>query len=165
MPREPLRFLCDEMLHRLARWLRAAGYDTTVAAGGASDREVLSQARAERRWLLTRDRGLVERRDAAGWVIWIDGETTTQQAGALSSRIGLDWLHAPFSRCLVCNRGLRPATRMEQDAAPALPPAGHAAILTCDGCRRLYWPGGHESRMRAMLGRLAAVRTPPDAAR
>ena len=33
-----MRLLCDEMLARLGRWLRAAGYDTEIATGGASDR-------------------------------------------------------------------------------------------------------------------------------
>ena len=28
------RFLCDEMLKGVGRWLRAAGYDTVIAAGG-----------------------------------------------------------------------------------------------------------------------------------
>jgi hypothetical protein len=28
------RFLCDEMLHGLGRWLRAAGYDTVIAESG-----------------------------------------------------------------------------------------------------------------------------------
>ncbi len=32
-----VRFLCDEMLTRLARWLRAAGYDTVMLEIGESD--------------------------------------------------------------------------------------------------------------------------------
>ena len=151
------------MLHRLARWLRAAGYDTTVASGGTADCEVLSQARAEGRWLLTRDRGLPKRREAADVVIWIDGATTAEQAGALTRRIGIDWLRAPFSRCLVCNRCLRPATAAERAATPAFVHHMPSAIMRCDGCRRLYWPGGHEIRMRKRLDRLAALRGAPNA--
>jgi uncharacterized protein len=46
------------MLTGIGRWLRAAGYDTVIAAGGASDADLLAQARAESRVLLTCDRGL-----------------------------------------------------------------------------------------------------------
>ena len=150
------------MLHRLARWLRAAGYDTTVASGGTADCEVLSQARAEGRWLLTRDRELPKRRAAAGVVIWIDGATTAEQASALTRRTSIDWLRAPFSRCLVCNRDLRPATAAERAVAPACLHHVPSKIMRCDGCRRLYWPGGHEIRMRKRLDRLAALRAAPD---
>jgi len=39
----PPRFLCDEMLGRLCRYLRAAGYDALLANNGRSDRELLRQ--------------------------------------------------------------------------------------------------------------------------
>jgi uncharacterized protein with PIN domain len=32
-----MRLLCDEMPTGIGRWLRAAGYDTAIAASGASD--------------------------------------------------------------------------------------------------------------------------------
>lgn len=53
-----MRFLCDEMLVRLARLLRSAGYDTYLAAGGEPDPELLKVAVREGRILLTRDKRL-----------------------------------------------------------------------------------------------------------
>ena len=48
-PQSPLpRFLCDEMLGRLCRYLRAAGYDALFARNGAGDAELLRQCRAYR---------------------------------------------------------------------------------------------------------------------
>src|SRR5689334_350075 len=38
-----LRLMCDEMLLRLGRWLRAAGYDTAFAAGGADDAALIAR--------------------------------------------------------------------------------------------------------------------------
>ena len=35
---DELRFLCDEMLAGLGRWLRIAGYDTAIARRGRRDR-------------------------------------------------------------------------------------------------------------------------------
>ena len=52
------RFLCDEMLHGLGRWLRAAGYDTVIVKGGIPDRELARRCAGEDRILLTKDRHL-----------------------------------------------------------------------------------------------------------
>ena len=49
-----MRFLCDEMLVRLARLLRAAGYDTYLAEGGEADGSLIKTARREGR--IRRDR-------------------------------------------------------------------------------------------------------------
>ena len=68
-----MKFLCDEMLANLARWLRAAGYDTLLAQQRASDRALLEQARTEDRWLLTRDHKLLEFRAAPGRVLRLRG--------------------------------------------------------------------------------------------
>ena len=46
---DELRFLCDEMLAGLGRWLRIAGYDTAIASGGRRDRDLVKQAHAEQR--------------------------------------------------------------------------------------------------------------------
>ena len=40
------KFLCDEMLWGLGRWLRAAGYDTATAARGLAGGELLRRAGA-----------------------------------------------------------------------------------------------------------------------
>jgi uncharacterized protein with PIN domain len=52
--RDVPQFLCDEMLHGLGRWLRAAGYDTVIAAGGLSDRALPTCCAEEDRVLLTK---------------------------------------------------------------------------------------------------------------
>ena len=35
--------MCDEMLLRLGRWLRAAGYDTAIAEGGMEDPALIAR--------------------------------------------------------------------------------------------------------------------------
>ena len=56
------RFLCDEMLGRLCRYLRAAGYDALLANGGRGDGELLRQCREEGRYFLTQDQLVQEHR-------------------------------------------------------------------------------------------------------
>jgi uncharacterized protein with PIN domain len=44
-----VRLYCDEMLTRLGRWLRAAGYDTAIAESGLADTGIIAQCAAEGR--------------------------------------------------------------------------------------------------------------------
>lgn len=144
------RFLTDEMLSGLARWLRAAGHDTARAPAGAADGALVALAAAENRLLLTRDRAILERKAAAGLVLVLDGEGVEAWAAELSTRLALDWWAAPFTRCLVCNTALVAAP----DAA-GLPPGANPPLRWCPACRKPYWRGGHVRRMEARLRRWA----------
>lgn len=145
-----VRFLCDEMLRRLGRWLRAAGYDTVIAEGGLSDRVLTQRSAAEDRILLTKDRQLVATSGGAARVVLVAGHGVDENARALRCSIGIDWEHAPFTRCLLDNTPLDPAP---PDLARPAPATSGGPYWFCPVCRRLYWPGGHVRRMR---GRLAA---------
>lgn len=143
-------FLCDEMLLALARWLRAAGYDAACAVPGLPDALLVARAGAEGRMLLTRDRGILQHKAAAGLALLLEGEDMDAWALELKRRLALDWRLAPFSRCLKCNRPLSPATAEAWAGVPA-----DARILGplqwCAQCRRPYWRGGHVRRMEARL--------------
>jgi hypothetical protein len=73
VPQVP-RFLCDEMLHGLGRWLRAAGYDTVIATRGLSDRELAARCAEERRVLLTKDRHLAAMVTGTAAVVELPGK-------------------------------------------------------------------------------------------
>ena len=150
-----LRLLCDEMLGASARRLRAAGHDTALARPGTPDRELTRQAVAQDRTLLTRDRRLATDRPAQARVLVLP-EGDDAQARFLRDELGLDWLAAPFTRCMVDDTPVEPASAAE---AAALPPDVRRSepIHRCPTCGRLYWAGGHVARMRAELERLAAL--------
>ncbi len=156
---QPLRFYCDEMLTRLGRWLRAAGYDTRIQDNGGSDRAMLQTARREGRLLVTRDRKLLEFRHAAGTVILLRGNTLNECVTGLSETLQLDWLYRPFSRCLLCNTELAEAEQAAWDGIPEIPRVHVQRVYRCATCARIYWEGGHVRRMRA---RLAAWNVAPD---
>ncbi len=145
------RFLCDMMLARLARWLRAAGYDTLLANGDQSDRSLLAQAQKEHRILITRDGKFMERKGAREHVLLIDRDGVADQAQQLKRHLGLDWLHAPFSRCVIDNALLRRATAVEAGAVPSRVRARGGSVFACPDCGRLYWAGDHHSRMHQRL--------------
>ena len=146
-----LRLYCDEMLARLGRWLRAAGYDTAIAEGGLPDTELIARCVAEARVLLTRDRHLAGIADGRVTIIRLDETDLAGQARALRSRLGIDWRRAPFTRCLVDNTPLAPAPPDRKIQVPPASRALNGPLQRCPECGRLYWPGGHVRRMMARL--------------
>jgi len=146
-----MHLVCDEMLQGLARWLRAAGHDTLLPARGAEDRTVVRLAAEQGRWLLSRDRKLCEHRLARGRVVLLRDNGVAGAAGELRAELGIDWLAAPFTRCLVCNT---PLAAVDPAACAAIPPRVRARLddaRHCPGCGQVYWEGGHVRRMRARL--------------
>lgn len=93
--------MADAMLERLARWLRALGYDV-ARAPAADDATLVACAVRERRVLLTRDRGLSERcwLDA---IAVVEARRPREQLREVIARLGLHPGARRFTRCLVCN--------------------------------------------------------------
>ncbi len=149
------RFLCDEMLVRLGRWLRAAGYDTAIAPPGSDDRKLVEQARAESRWLITRDRHLARFRNGDGRVVLLEANDTPSLAAELSRRFPIDWLNGPFSRCLDCNTPLLPATPEQWAQVPESALALSTEARYCPSCDKVFWEGSHVRRMRHTLENFA----------
>lgn len=156
-----MRLLCDEMLHGLARWLRAAGHDTALAERGGDDAALLRRAAAEQRRLLTRDRRLAARADAGAAVFVPEAGSLDSVAFELRERLALDWLAAPFTRCLVDNTPLIPAAPEDALRVPAASRPLAAQLHRCPRCGRVYWPGSHFRRMRARLEAWAGGRRSP----
>ena len=150
-----MRFLCDEMLARLARLLRAAGYDTYLAENGEADRPMLQRARDEARVVLTRDRRLAAK--AAPGAVLITADQALDQARALTVVLPIDWNLAPFTRCVMDNAELRAATPAEVARMPPESRAGPGPFSACPACGRLYWPGSHVKRLSARLHDLAQI--------
>ncbi len=148
--KEPPRFLCDEMLSRLSRWLRAAGYDAEGATEESDDRALVACAQTENRMLLTRDRRIPKLRLAGARVFLLKSGLLDAQAAELASGLALDWLYRPFSRCLLCNVSLRQALD-DEIAEIVRRPGIEPPFNACPECQRVYWTGGHTRRMRERL--------------
>lgn len=153
-----MKLLCDEMLKGLARWLRAAGYDVEVAPDGSNDRDLVARARSQGRLFVTRDRRLVETLPEPHGILLLDcsgGEDCLEEAGR---KLGIDWLHAPFSRCLGCNTPLQQAAAGRWQEIPPQSRAGANELRWCPTCDQLFWDGSHVARMRQRLEGLAKDR-------
>ena len=154
-----MRFLCDEMLLRLARLLRAAGYDTYLAEGGRPDAELLRIAREENRVLVTRDKRLAAQAHPRG--VLVRGHGAYAEAESLTAVLPIDWRLAPFSRCIVDNALLRDAFPADLARAPAAALSRPGPFRACPACGRVYWQGSHVRRLGERLDRLA--QNPPRA--
>ena len=155
-----IRFVADVMLGKLARWLRALGYDTLYFRD-APDSRLLGIALRERRQLLTRDAGLAARAGAAGRLVRagsLDAQLReVTEAWGLTSR-------APLSRCLECNETLaRRAPGEVRDRVPPYTCATQREFWECAGCRRVFWAGTHaEGILSRLQPYLAAPPAPSD---
>lgn len=147
------RFVTDSMLGKLARWLRALGYDTLYFKV-AEDRYLLQLAQAEARMLLTRDSRLARLAGAGG--LLIQASDVEPQMVEVIERLALTPSEDGFlSRCLECNAALEPRSK---DAVRGLVPehvfVTHEEFVGCPGCSRVYWQGSHAGRILARLGRV-----------
>lgn len=148
-----IKFLCDVMLARLARYLRAAGYDTALAGNASADREVLRQAVDEGRWLLTADRKIIEHKAARGRVAMLPHGSLDAQAKVLGEHFAMDWTGRAFSRCLLDNVPLQPVGEQSLPRVPLDVRQSGEAVMQCPSCQRVYWQGSHYRRMMGHLRR------------
>ena len=151
-------FFADAMLGRLARWLRMLGYDTAYDKA-ISDESLIARVLIEQRWLLTRDRYLVQRKVLRGCHTLIVSDHLQDQLRQLQSELhlDLDLSDSTASRCAACNVLLRPIPHEEAaHAVPAYVASLHPQFVQCSSCGRIYWPGTHWTHMLARLQELRA---------
>lgn len=158
MSQQP-RFLCDEMLGQLCRYLRAAGYDTVFANNGHQDRVWLQQCHEEGRYFLTQDQLVIEHKAARGIALILPQGDLDELAAIVAARFRLDWLSNAFTRCLVDNTPLLPADASSIAKVPADAIKPEEALKVCPLCERVYWQGSHYKRMRARLAKWQSKRS------
>lgn len=144
------RFALDGHLGRLARYLRLLGFDAAHQVQ-ADDEPLAARAAAEDRILLTRDLDLLKRRVVRrGYRV--RSTDPRRQLAEVVRHFDLAGRFAPFTRCLACGDTLLAAAPAE--VASQLPPGvvgRYPAYQRCPGCGRIYWPGSHHRRLRALV--------------
>ncbi|WP_431783963.1 Mut7-C RNAse domain-containing protein [Streptomyces chumphonensis] len=148
LPTGPPRFLLDVHLGALARRLRLVGLDSAYS-NDADDPALVARSGAERRVLLTRDRGLLRRR--ALWRgAFVRGTRPDGQLIDVLTRF--DPPLAPWTRCPACNGRLAPVAKAE--VAHRLRPGTlrtYDTFTRCRSCARVYWRGAHGGRLEATV--------------
>lgn len=149
--RDP-RFVADVHLRSLARHLRMAGFDT-LWDGGWDDDEIVRLAALQRRTILTRDKGMLRRREVErGYFVRATG--SEPQLAEVLRALQLEPLVRAFARCRECNTLLEDVPKSEVlDRLPDQVRAHYDRFRRCPGCERVYWEGTHYERMRKLLGK------------
>ncbi|GHB28042.1 Mut7-C RNAse domain-containing protein [Streptomyces chryseus] len=149
VPGAPLRFLLDVHLGTLARRLRLLGVDAAYFSEDVGDPALAAYSARDRRVLLSRDRGLLRRRELwAGAYVYSDrpkeqlDDVLTRFAPAL----------APWTRCVACNGDLADATKESvrgflEDGTER----SYDVFAQCTACERVYWNGAHHSSLQTIV--------------
>ena len=147
--REP-RFVLDVHLGKLARRLRLLGFDA-VWDRDATDERLAALSLSERRILLTRDRGLLKRRELTHAAA-VRATDPQRQLLEIVGRFDLARSAAPFTRCLTCNGRLAAVPKEEVlDRIPRETRLRYDHFLRCESCRRVFWWGPHSRRLKEIV--------------
>ncbi|MFQ5399142.1 MAG: Mut7-C RNAse domain-containing protein [Anaerolineae bacterium] len=147
----PYRFILDNHLGKLARYLRLLGFDTLYLNDEADDAELAHIAADEGRVLLTRDRGLLKR----GNVVYgycLRTRDSVKQLTAVLHRFQLHDEITPWTRCLRCNGLLQPVAK--EAILGRLEPKTKLyfdEFHICQDCGQIYWKGSHYGRLQALI--------------
>ena len=152
-----MKFLCDAMLGGLAKWLRAAGYDTYYASEGTdvSDGALVCLALNDKRTLLSSDGGFLERKPVRDGSVAFLRVPHLPLEDQLRLVVGHFDLNLGPTRCMECNGELQSvsAATVKERVPPAVV-LEYEEFFRCTGCERIFWHGSHWDRIRGRLGRV-----------
>ena len=149
----PLRspkFIADVHLGALARYLRMMGFDV-LYKNDFDDNEIVNLSLSERRAILTRDRGILKRKEVTHGY-WIRSTKVKEQVIEVIKRFDLKNIIKEFSRCIECNSVLKPISKSE--IIGDLPPRvsmSQTDFTQCPACNKNYWKGTHHQQMLSFI--------------
>ncbi|MFI5818257.1 Mut7-C RNAse domain-containing protein [Streptomyces rishiriensis] len=154
VPGAPLRFLLDVHLGTLARRLRLLGVDAAYESTDIGDPALAALSAAEQRVMLSRDRGLLRRREL--WAgAYVYSTAPEEQLRDVLDRFAPELL--PWTRCTACNGLLRQATKDEvADQLRQGTQQSYDVFAQCRSCGRAYWKGAHHEQLVAIVERALA---------
>ncbi len=137
----PIRFLVDDHLRRLARWLRSAGLDAAWEAVIA-DRELYRRSWVEKRTILTMKKSMWAPR-----LHHVKTRDVPAQFRDVIETFDLDPFEFAFTRCVLCNVLHEEAPK--EDVAADVPDRAlerHDHFRRCPQCLKVFWRGSHTER-------------------
>jgi hypothetical protein len=146
----PLRFIADEQLGRLSRWLKIVGQDV-IYRNRWPDEELLSRARAEGRIILTRDSHLPAKAEGLS-LYWVRENYPARQLREVVSRFRDQIRIEVFSRCVECNVPLHDIARPEVEGkVPPFVWKTQTEYRACPACGKIFWSATHRERIEVQL--------------
>ena len=150
-----MKFLCDQMLGTLAKWLRIYGYDTFYATSEMSDIDLIKVSKNEKRILISRDKELIQNARREN-LKTIELKTTDidEQITAVLSDIKID-KNQVLSRCILCNNLIEEISKSEvKKKVPKRVLENNEKFWFCKNCNKIYWKGSHYEKMFEKINNL-----------
>lgn len=147
------RFILDVNLGALARRLRMLGFDC-LYRNDYEDAEIADISVAEKRIILTRDRGLLKiGKVTHGY--WVRSQIPEEQIEEVLQRFDLYSQISPFKRCISCNGHLEAVKKEEViDQLEPLTKQYYDEFYRCKECTRIFWKGSHYESMLRKINRI-----------
>lgn len=155
LKKEPLRntkFILDVHLGKLSHYLRMAGFDT-LYRNDYQDDFIVKQAKADNRIILTRDIGLLKRKNVTHGY-WLRSQKPKSQLHEVIHYFDLTSGIRPFQRCLNCNGLLQKTDKkniIPLSYIPIFVKQKFHSFYQCLNCQKIYWPGTHYHNMKKSL--------------
>jgi uncharacterized protein with PIN domain len=157
-PLSRVSFFVDLNVGKLALLLRILGIDTE-SCPDIDDKEIALKVEKEKRILLSKDIGLLKRKN----IIFgkhVRAIFPDDQLKEVLDHFGLKGPFDLFSLCLLCNRKTLKVNK--EDIIDRLEPLtikyfNHFKI--CPRCERIYWQGSHHEEMQKRLSRIGISTT------
>ena len=147
---DPVRFILDAHLGKLARHLRMLGFDTLYQNNYTDEQLALTSAK-EHRILLTRDRGLLKRKIIEHGYFIRDTQSLAQVRDIIL-QFGLQDMITPFSRCIACNGQLASVDKEKiQHQLKTKTRDFYNTFKQCPDCGNIYWEGSHYKKMNHIV--------------
>ncbi|NLE02837.1 MAG: twitching motility protein PilT [Fibrobacter sp.] len=147
---QPLSFILDVHLGKLARFLRMMGFDS-IYSNNFEDKEIVSIASEKKRIVLTRDIGILKYR-LVTWGYWVRSTKPFNQYIELVNRYNLCSQAKPFSICINCNGVLIPAEKeILIDRLEPNTKRYYSVFKQCISCGNVYWEGSHMEKMKSVI--------------
>ena len=150
-----MKFLCDQMLGKLAKWLRLIGFDTYYADSKIDDNELLDIAKDEDRVFITRDKELMYRaKKEKIQILTLRSTDLDEQLTGVLKKLDLDE-KAFFTRCSLCNGVLKQLKK--EDAKKFVPDKAfenNDRFWFCPKCEKAYWKGSHYDKILCRINKI-----------
>ena len=146
-----LKFIADENVCKLGRWLRILGYDVAYYSQ-FSDAELAGRALKEKRIILTRDHDFLAMKTVERCLL-LESNSPIQQLKQVIDTFNLTpTADKIFSRCVKCNV---PIESIEKKAVVLKVPIyiykTQNTFYRCPSCESIYWPGTHIENVKNKL--------------
>lgn len=146
-----MKFIADNMLGKLAKYLRMMGYDTLFPAPQCA-KDLINLSKDENRVILTRDSILIRDFKPEN-CLFIKSQCFSDQLIQVIKTYNLE-INSDrfFTLCLICNKPLIDISKDEiKEKVPEKVYLSYKNFRQCTSCSRVYWRGGHTQRMERKL--------------